>query len=303
MKTWVLVDDKNLILASCETYKMPSTLKLQDGSLSWGHTQGIASVFVEDQFRRRGHASEMLRSLVDQQRGEPGLHAFILYSEVGEKLYQDVGFRSRKGFERIFPASPEADWKQRAVPLAPADLDTLWSKVIPRADSRPDVSSFSITDKYRIWPSLAQLHWHLDRQNVYADLLGRARPDFCGARLPGGNGDPSFVLWIAHFRDDVLEARYLRCAGGGEEERRAQAAALAACAAEYAGSLGLSRAVIWEEEDCGPSAWPAAPLAAGGAGTAGPSRRERDDCVPMILPVAPGLEPQDWSVISYSMWI
>ena len=257
---------------------MPSQLRSPDGTVSQGAIEAFASVFVEEPLRGRGYAGEMMRGVIEQTLPE-GMHAYILYSEVGEKIYNAVGFRARPAFEHILTALPPSDLLARADTLTRPALEALWRDMPPPAPPAGGGGAL------RVRPTFEQLSWHLLRQDLYARFLGRPVPDLCGARGPGG----AFVVWCANYRESALVVHHLRAAGA------ADLAALLAVAREYAGALGLARVVAWEEEECGPAAWAdAAPDS---------RRRPRDDCIPMILPAAPGLDPDGWAVISRSIWV
>src|SRR4051812_33318121 len=55
MTTWFWVDHNGAVLASCETFRMNSSV---DGSA--GHSYAVASVFTEPSLRGRGHAGRMM---------------------------------------------------------------------------------------------------------------------------------------------------------------------------------------------------------------------------------------------------
>jgi hypothetical protein len=289
MRTWLLVDENDSTLASCETYRMPSLLQSTDGTLSNGVVEAFASVYVEEPLRGHGYASEMLRGVVNHTLFE-GMHAYILYSEVGEKIYNRAGFHARPAFEHVLPALPPSDLLARADTLTRPALEALWRESPPPPPPPPPPGGPALL----IRPSFDQLAWHLRRQDFYARTLGRPVPELCGARAPagGGGGGGGLAFWCANYREGALVVHHLRAAAA------ADLAVLLAVAREYAGALGLDRVVAWEEEDaaCGPDAWAAAASPDG-------RRRPRDDCIPMIRPAVPGLDPAGWAVISHSMWV
>jgi GNAT superfamily N-acetyltransferase len=260
MTTWLLEDD-GVVLASCETFRMESRL---DGEA--GHSHGVASVFTEPALRGRGYASTMMSAVVGAVRaGDRGAHAIHLYSDVGAPIYERSGFVARPAFDWV--AGPlEGD------PLALVDalLDEA-AATVPEAPREPFV----------VWPTAAQLDWHLERERAYAALLSRPRPRACGARAGS-----SVIRWVGDLRGDRLLVMLLDAA-----EPSARVALLEA-ARRVAHEAGLAGVSVWEDE-ASASLFPGEPM----------RRAPREGSLPMILPLASGLSPEAFRCVPRALWV
>lgn len=259
MQTWLLVDDAGALLASCETFRMRSFA----GGVE-GHTPGIASVYTEPALRGRGYASAMMRLLGERMRAD-GAQAALLFSEVGATLYGNVGYVPRFLFDRLVPA-------------AQTSVEVKW---IGERDLAAALASFPLPDdRFLVWPTAAQLDWHLERERIYAGLLGRERPSTVGAVVGAGR-----ILWAADFKNERLAVLLAHA----PDEATAVALVRAACSA--AASAGLREVRIWEE--------PSLPLPAG----LGTRVRRDDDALPMLVSFTPGIGAEDWRSIPRALWI
>lgn len=266
LRTWLLVEGTQT-LASCETYAMDAWKQPRGGRL---RVEGIASVYVEAALRGQGHATALMHALAERMRDE-GAGALILFSDVGPALYARSGFVARPALERQIAPEPgdAANVCDRLV-AAQALADAL------TAAPRPD-------DGLLIWPSAAQLSWHLEREAIYAEVLKRARPAACGA-IAGATR----AFWMADFKSNVLRILLLA------SSRTDEALAVLQAAARTASACGLERVVLWE------CAWPFA-LPDGGFG--GTPLRRTVDSIPMILPLQPTIAPADWGHTARALWI
>jgi ribosomal protein S18 acetylase RimI-like enzyme len=102
METWLWCDGPT-VLASCESFRMPSLLRTSSGA-THGHTFGIASVYTEPAFRGRGHAGALMSALVTRFRSDPLAQASLLFSDVRPELYARSGYVER----------PAAEWQLEA---------------------------------------------------------------------------------------------------------------------------------------------------------------------------------------------
>ena len=105
MQTWLWRSDSGEVLSSCETFRMRSYLG--PGPMDRreeGVTFGVASVLTEPRLRGRGHATAMMRALVDRLCAEPHAQASLLYSDVGAPLYERAGYVPRPALDRVFTA-------------------------------------------------------------------------------------------------------------------------------------------------------------------------------------------------------
>ena len=264
LRTWLLEED-GAVLASCETYAMPAFRGATELRV-----EGIASVFVAEAMRGHGHASALMKLLTPHLQ-ETGTAAAILFSDVGPELYARCGFVARPALQRELP--PEQGF-------AGDVCDRLFSSPeLPAEYTRallPD-------DALRIWPSVAQLQWHLEREAIYAEALGRMRPADRGAVAGRAR-----IIWVADFKSGLLRILLLAAS------RTDEAMALLQAAQRTAHACGLSQVVLWE------CAWPFA-LPEGGAG--GKQVRRLTDSIPMILALVPGIAPTDWGNTARATWI
>jgi GNAT superfamily N-acetyltransferase len=206
LTTWLLVDGET-VLASCESYRMRSTVRGEVGT-----TYAVASVFTEKALRGRGYASELMKLLEARVRElDRTAHAIVLYSDVGAPIYERAGYVARPAQDREWPAQTSA----------PASLI-----------SRPfeiDVPA----DPFLVWPDATQLDWHLERKRVYASILGQRAVGSCGASTGEG-----VMFWVAGYRHDRLQV----LAWNGREFDR-----LIETARHVAAEAGFEKVVMWDQ--------------------------------------------------------
>jgi RimJ/RimL family protein N-acetyltransferase len=260
MQTWLLTREPGgagEVLASCETFHTPSFLRGADGRLEQGDSWSIASVYTEERLRGRGHATRLMDLLAAHlESASPAAHAVVLYSDVGAPLYQRSGYRETAAHDWVLPAQPG--------PVAPGVDALLTDADVPATLARmrrPEAPFF-------LWPTAAQVDWHLERERIYAQLHARARPPACGARVGEGS-----ALWAMVSKTNQLVVLLL------DARTPAQAHALLGAAARAAHAAGLSRVVLWEEPG----------TAALVQGLAGAERVVREDSLPMLRPLREGL--------------
>jgi GNAT superfamily N-acetyltransferase len=265
---WLLRSDRGEALCSCETYRMASLLR--DGTAVPGHTYGIASVFTDADRRGHGHATELLdRLALALHEEDPEAQALVLYSDVVPRVYERAGFTARPALDLVFAALPGDpgegvdEWFTEA--RAAQALDRL-----PPPEGR-----------FAIRPEPDQVDWHLERERIYAEVLGRARPPTWGARRGGGA-----ALWTADPRSGQLTLLLLHA------PERADAEALLASARRTAFAAGLARVVLWRTP--ADLSWPQAGLE---------DRALRLDSVPMIRALDPRVRPEDWTWIPRLLWV
>lgn len=261
METWLLVGERGGTLASCETFRVSSRAGGAAGS-----TWAIASVYTEPALRRKGHAREMIAQLVEELgRREPTAQGAILFSEVGPNLYRGVGFSEVPWLERTLPASPGSPSPELRL-VDGSGLEEAFGR-IPRPD-----------DPFLAWPSLAQLDWHLERERIYAGILGRRRPIATGAIL----GDAA-AIWAADFKNERL------CVLLAHAPDPESGEALVRGAATVAAGANLRAVHLWE------SALLPLPPALG--------RIRHAEDVPMLRPLAPGVDAEGWRTIPRALWV
>jgi GNAT superfamily N-acetyltransferase len=268
MATWVLEEDGRL-LASCETFRMPSLLKLPDGRRQVGGTYGVASVFVEPPLRGRGHAWRMMASLREVlEAGDAQAQGSLLFSDVGPALYERAGYAARPGVDAVLPAGGE--WPAQVQRLTEAMLPVEWPLV-----RTPDVP-------FLVWAGPDQVDWHLERERFYAEMLERSRPSAMGARA-----GESRAFWAVSWKDDALWILWLDARTPDEAGACLRAARAAAAEA------GVREVRLWDSSALGPwtSALDGLPL------------RSRGGCLPMLHGFREGVASAAWHVIPRALWI
>jgi hypothetical protein len=264
---WLLCADGGDVLSSCETYRMTS---LRCAGLAAGHSYGVASVYTEPQLRRRGYVGELLGRLADHLTGtDPDAQAMILYSDVALGVYQRCGFVARPALEWVFASLP-GDPRDGVDELLGEDRLAPVLAGVPRP-----------VTPFLIWPTAAQIDWHLERERIFAKVMARTRPPAWGARLGG-----AAAFWCAEYRSGALMVLLLYAPGRGEAQ------ALLTSARRAAHAAGLARTLVWKLPGDGP--WSQAGIE---------DRSERLESVPMIRPLAPGVRAADWNWIPRALWV
>lgn len=264
MRTWLLVEGGE-ILASCETFRMKSWLR-RGARREEGSVHAIASVFTEPALRGRGHATTMMRRLVERTvRAEPDVHGLTLFSDVGPAIYARAGFRAAEAMDVVLEA-------------APGDPTAVVDALIDETEVARALAAIPLPDvEFLVWPTAAQVDWHLERERAYAELLGRPRPVAAGAR-----SGRSVLLWAGDLKNDRLAGLVMHAYDPGE------AAALLEAARRVAARAGLAEVRLWEVPR---------PFTTPGV------RVEREGSLPMLCPLAKGLDVDAWQRIPRALWV
>jgi GNAT superfamily N-acetyltransferase len=273
MQSLLLVDDRGAILCSCEALRMESFFQGdvdEAGAPRRRSSYGIASVFTEPALRGKGHATRMMSLVLDHLRSQdPGAHASVLFSDVGAPIYERAGYVARPAVDRVFEPE-DGDPSEGVILLRDGDVGPALS-LMPRPRA-----------ELLIWPSAAQIDWHLERERVYSALLNRARPEGCGARAGG-----SSILWASGFKSNELCVLLLHAESPEELHRLLRSARRAA------GRAGLARVVHWEHPM--PFAFPGGPN--------GGVLRDREGALPMICPLNPAITPDSLTYLPRALWV
>ncbi len=263
LRGWLLCAEGGEVLSSCETYRMPSRIEGAPG-----HSYAIASVYTEPDKRRKGYAAELLSRLGECLAGTGDAQAMILFSDVALHIYEKSGFAARPAPTLRFPSLPgdPGEGVDELFPESRAAQALAW---IPLP-----------ADPFAILPAPAQIDWHLERERIFSELLGRPRPTACGARIGS-----SAVLWSADFREGHLTILLFHAPGP-------EAEALLTCARRAAHAAGLPWTLLWKTPADRP--WPGILLE---------DRADRLDSVPMIRPLDPRLRAEHWRWIPRALWV
>jgi hypothetical protein len=268
MRTWLLVDARQRVLSSCETFAIPSVFRPDEGE-EWGWSSGVASVFSEEPLRRQGHATRMLDLLCATLAAEDAAHAVVLFSDVGEAQYARSGFHARLAYDWTWPPAGAAVTSQAAL-FGEEALGWRWGgHPVPAG-------------RLVLHPSSDVLEWFREREHIYCSELGRPRPAACGAAL----GD-SLALFYAQPKDNRLWIHWL----SADSARTARA--LVTAARTVARDAGLSEVRFWEDTDGFPHP----------DGLEGGVRGPRQGGLPMIRPLDTRIRPADWRCIPRALWV
>lgn len=242
------------VLASCEVFADRARVGEREGNAAT-----IASVFTEPRLRGQGAASAMLRALVERLRHDAHCLAATLYSEIGTAMYQRLGFWPVPAFDTFFDADPCApegvEWLRGALPApshAPADGHTL-----------------------RLTLSPERLDWHLERERIYGQALGRPPLEVHGARV-----GESVITWTAYWKTNELQVLSF------DAKTPDALGPLVRAARNAAHRAGLPVVRAWETMAL--------------ASVPGARRLERTDEIAMFLPLAPGV--QAWTQVERGLW-
>lgn len=271
LKTWLLCADDGAALASCETYRMDSFLRAEDGGLVPGDSFGIASVFTEERLRGRGYATRLMDLLaVELERASSRAQSALLFSDVGAPIYRRSGYREFEAWDWHFPSEPGEPSEPVDRLLQETDIGAALARM-----RRPEAPFF-------LWPSAAQVDWHLERERVYADLLPRPRPEANGA-----TAGASTALWYMTGRSGILMVVMF------DARTAEEAAALLGAARRVARRAGLTKVVLWEEPGM-------APLV---GRVPGAVREARDGSLPMLRPLRPGVPHSAAMPMPRALWV
>jgi GNAT superfamily N-acetyltransferase len=271
MKTWLLCAEDGDVLASCETFRTDSFLRGPGGEPVRGDSFAIASVFTEERLRGRGCATRLMDLLAAElERASPRAHGALLFSDVGPALYRRSGYRELPAFDWRLPPTEGAPGEPVERLLGERDVPAALARL--RWPPTP----------YFLWPSAAQVDWHVERERIYAEALARPRPEAQGATV----GD-STALWAMTAKDGELKVLLLD-ARSPEEAR-----ALLEAARRVARRAGLERVVVWEEPA-------SAPLL---ARLPGATRVPRDGSLPMVRPLRPELPLSPAPPAPRALWV
>jgi GNAT superfamily N-acetyltransferase len=88
LRRFAVVDDRGRWVATAKRYLWQMRLDGIDGTLC-----GLGAVFTRPEERGRGYASMIIEKLIEQARGE-GAAIAGLFSEIGERFYQQLDFKT-----------------------------------------------------------------------------------------------------------------------------------------------------------------------------------------------------------------
>ena len=263
MHLWLLKNDCDEILASCETYGARIWYGEAEGDLNGLKLATVASVLVEPRLRHQGYAGTLLRELGAQLKHD-GVAAAALYSDVGPGLYRRAGYYLHPSRESTRLVQDES-WPGAADEIALSQVADLLKEEPRHVHARLAMTSApSILEV----PSAERIAWFTVRSQFRAWARGQQPPVVIGARGPDGG----YMLWTTDASDEVLHALVWRPRSAED------AAVLAQAAVAQARDQELQRVVWWDaDRDTGLDPYRAPELQPPQA-----LARERDSSLPML---------------------
>jgi GNAT superfamily N-acetyltransferase len=274
LKTWLLIDS-GYIVSSCETYEMEC--RLDNGFI--GIVLGIASVFTEQRYRNHGYAERLLK-LLKEESFHHGVHAMILFSDIGSKFYQKNGFQPISSlYDYVFhqqPCSTNLFSKQFLF------MDEFCEKYKNIREKYISTIFNTTKSKIIIVPTVDQLQMHFERERFYYEVLKLSS----SSRIVGAFEGESLIAWEANAKQNYLEILLLI------GEKKEEIDSLISCALLRALELQLSQVRVWEtdvyvESDIFKMA----------------KRELREGHLPMISSNISGVDETDWKYVSRSIWV
>ncbi|KAF4982440.1 hypothetical protein FZEAL_1958 [Fusarium zealandicum] len=207
---WMLTDgnlpaDDRPILSCCETYKKRSLVSSKDGAMREGFAYGVASVFTFIECRGKGYASKMMSLLAEelrsrQQKNEGDADFSVLWSDVGKKFYNAVGW---KPFESTYLEMSTANTES----VQDDALKIITVDDLPRLADRDEqlirqkLASPSSHARAAVLPDLTTLRWHLHRENFMCKHIFSRTPTAHGAIYtpPGSPNARIWAIWTRSF--------------------------------------------------------------------------------------------------------
>ena len=190
MVAWILSDDKprneRPILASCETFYKRSWVNDAQGHLPDAILYGIASVFVNPEYRRHGYAGRLMNELNKQipkwHVGSNLSYGSTLYSEIGPVYYKKFGWPADAMHSHLEFAPASSNAPGIARPIQESDLSTLCEA--DEIMSRVAIASFP-PGKVQIMIGQTEDHalWHIEKENFACEKIFGRRVGLTARRL------------------------------------------------------------------------------------------------------------------------
>ncbi len=263
MRMWLLKNDCDEILASCETYAARIWYGQAEGDLNGLKLETVASVLVEPRLRGQGYAGELLKQLSERLKFEE-VAGVALYSDVGPGLYRRAGSFLHPARESIRVVTGEP-WPDAADEITLAHVADLLKEETRHV--HPRLAMTSVPSIVEV-PTAERIEWFNVRSQFRAWSRGQQPPVVVGARGPDGG----YVLWTADAPEAALHALVWR------PRSPADAAVLAQAALAQAGEQDLQKVIWWDaDRDTGLDPFRAPELQPPGA-----MARDRESSLPML---------------------
>ncbi|KAL9046371.1 MAG: hypothetical protein Q9214_000782 [Letrouitia sp. 1 TL-2023] len=206
MTSWVLtakdwLPNQRPILASCETFRKRAFMSNKEDQMSENVVYGIASVFANPDYRRRGYGARLMNELAKML---PKMHhgpllsiGSILYSDIGKEYYTKLGwltFSANYHFEfdsKTGLVSTHARFvKAEDLPQLCQEDEAISQKLM--AGLPPGKTRIMIV------PDIDHILWHISKEAFACQKIFGHIPQAKGA-LAGEYGCRIWVLWAHRY--------------------------------------------------------------------------------------------------------
>ena len=157
---------------------------------------GVGAVFTPPELRRRGHAATMLRAVMDEYASRGG-QAAVLFSDIGVRYYERLGFRALESRECTVGAAELPHLPGSSRPALAGD-EPLMTRLF--AASRGDRTFALARDGWT-------LRFQLRRLRELARARGTGEPEW-GLIAEGRSGEGAAMLRLGRDSVDVLDAAW-----------------------------------------------------------------------------------------------
>ena len=157
---------------------------------------GVGAVFTPPELRRRGHAATMLRAVMDEYASRGG-QAAVLFSDIGVRYYERLGFRALESRECTVGAAELPRLPGSSRPALAGD-EPLMTRLF--AASRGDRTFALARDGWT-------LRFQLRRLRELARARGTGEPEW-GLIAEGRSGEGAAMLRLGRDSVDVLDAAW-----------------------------------------------------------------------------------------------
>ena len=213
MSLWILVDktlppDQRPILCSCETFRKRSLVSRGDGSVTEAIIHGVASVFCDPIYRRRGYAARMMKELTKVLRswqvGATPCVGSVLFSDIGKSYYSDFGWHPIPNNIHIKFEPELSSTPTKATKLLSEDLGQLCLEdEIMIRNTLTTISDEKL--RMTIVPDIDHMLWHHKKAEFAAQRLFGKEPQVKGA-VAGQPGNRIWAIWTHRYYGDPKSA-------------------------------------------------------------------------------------------------
>lgn len=209
MTIWILTD-KHLppgqrpILCSCESFTKRALTSDSDGNVEEAVIHGIASVFCQSGYRRRGYAARHMKELAKHLHGwqshKGKIIGSVLYSDIGKEYYARLGWLPNPTNTHIdFPSSNVSTFSSARL-LLERDLPELCKRDEGMVRAAMATPVLGTQKRLTILPDLEHMLWHIRKEDFATEHLFGRIPQAKGA-IAGRPGGQVWAIWTHRYYD------------------------------------------------------------------------------------------------------